>query len=173
VPKLPLVSKRVDGFAALEVHMSQLAEKPFNVERLARIEPPLSNGGFGGAVAAILTELVTLLERFVVSGESPAAIDLRSLPVSPQDLEELQRVLGEGEVQAWANAAGLARIREARVSGIWWVEHYDQGGKLVAELIEVGRVPGVLSIAPAKITAGARDQRARINSAVAASLEDV
>ncbi|HWX29461.1 MAG TPA: hydrogenase expression/formation C-terminal domain-containing protein [Steroidobacteraceae bacterium] len=150
--------------------MSQLAEMPLRAEPSARVEPTMSGGGLGGVVAAILTELVTLLERFV-NGESAAAIDLRSLPVSPQDRAELQRVLGEGEVQARANAAGLSRIREARVSGIWWVEQYDQGGKLVAELIEVGRVPGIHSGEPAEITAGARALRAQINAATAASME--
>jgi HupH hydrogenase expression protein, C-terminal conserved region len=150
--------------------MSQLAEIRFSAEPSARIEPPMQSGGLGGAVVAILTELVTLIERFV-SGESPAVIDLRSLPVSPEDREELQHVLGEGEVQATVNQAGLSRIRETRVSGVCWVEHYDQGGKLVTELIEVGR--GIHSRAPDEITAGARDLRARINSAWAASMEEV
>jgi hydrogenase-1 operon protein HyaF len=150
--------------------MSQLAEMPNRPEPSVRIEPPVSKGGMGGSVAAILTELVTLLERFV-SGESPAEVDLRSLPMSSQDRAELQRVLGEGDVQARANVAGLSRIRGTRVSGIWWVERYDQGGKLVAESIEVGCVPGILSSAPAEITAGARDLRAQINAVRAASMD--
>jgi hydrogenase-1 operon protein HyaF len=150
--------------------MSQLAEMPGRVEPSARIEPPISSGGMDGVVAAILTELVTLLERFV-SGDRPAAVDLRGLPMSPQDRAELRRVLGEGEVQARAGAAGLSRIRGTRVSGVWWVERYDQGGKLVADSIEVGRVPGMLSSAPAEITAGARDLRAQINAATTASME--
>jgi hydrogenase-1 operon protein HyaF len=145
--------------------MSQLAKTPVRVEPSVRIRPPMSSVGLGGSVAAILFELVALLDRFV-SGESPAAIDLRSLPLSQQDRAELLRVLGEGEVQATVGAAGLSRIRETRVSGIWWVERYDQGGKLVAELIEVGRVPGILSSAPDDITAGARDLRAQINAAM-------
>ena len=148
--------------------MSQLAEAPFRVEPSSRIQPPTSGGALGGSVAAILFELVTLLDRFA-SGESPAAIDLRSLPMSLQDRAELQRVLGAGEVQATVSVAGLSRIRETRVSGIWWVEHYDQGGKLVAELIEVGRVPGIPSSAPDDICAGARDLRAQINAATSHS----
>jgi hydrogenase-1 operon protein HyaF len=144
--------------------MNQLAKDPFRVEPSARIEPPVSS--VGGCVAAILFELVTLLDRFV-GGEPPAAIDLGSLPMSPLDRAELQRVLGEGEVQATVSTAGLSRIRETRVSGIWWVEHYDQGGKLVAELIEVGRVPGILSSPPDDITAGARHLHAQIYAATA------
>jgi len=148
--------------------MSQLAEMPFRVEPSARNRPPMSSGGLGGSVTAILFELVALLDRFI-SGETPAAIELRSLPMSPQDRAELQRALGEGEVQATVSAAGLSRIRGTRVSGIWWVERYDQGGKLIAELIAVGRAPGILPIAPDDVSAGARDLRAQINAAMSHS----
>jgi hydrogenase-1 operon protein HyaF len=148
--------------------MSQLAKTPIRGEPSARIRPPMSSGGLGGGGAAILFELVALLDRFV-SGDTPAAIDLRSLPMSRQDRAELRRVLGEGEVQAAVSAAGLSRIRETRVSGIWWVERYDQCGTLVAESIEVGRVPGILSSAPDDISAGARDLRAQINAAMSHS----
>ncbi len=52
----------------------------------------------------------------------PAAIDLRSLPMSPQDRIELERVLGEGEVQATVKARwSLERSGKRGVSGIWWV----------------------------------------------------
>ena len=97
-------------------------------------------GGLGGGVAAILTELVTLLERLAES-DIAAAIDLRSLPMSPQDRVELERALGDGEVQATVTAQGVSTIRETRISGIWWVEHRDPQGELIAELLEVTRVP--------------------------------
>jgi hydrogenase-1 operon protein HyaF len=126
-----------------------------------RVEPPTRIGGLGGGVAAILIELVTRLER-LAAGEAPATIDLRSLPMSPQDRTELQRVLGEGEVQATVNAAGLSSIRETRISGVWWVEHRDERGELIAELIEVTRVPEILASAPDEIAAAARELRARI-----------
>jgi hypothetical protein len=53
----------------------------------------------GAGVSAILAELATLLEQ-LAEQQTPAAIDLRSLPMSPKERDELQQLLGEGEVQA-------------------------------------------------------------------------
>jgi hydrogenase-1 operon protein HyaF len=136
------------------------------IDPFGPIEPPA--GGLGGGVAAILSELATLLER-LVRGESPGSIDLRSLPMSPRDRTELRRVLGDGEVQATVDAQGLSRMRETRVSGIWWVEHFDTQGALIAELLEVSRVPAMLASASDEMAAGARELRAHI-AASAASL---
>jgi hydrogenase-1 operon protein HyaF len=149
--------------------MSRLTDIPVRVEPLARIESPVMIGGLGGGVAAILSELATLLERLAKT-ETVSVIDLRSLPMSPQDRTELQRALGEGEVQATVNAEGLSKIRETGVSGLWWVEHFDRHGELVAEMIEVTLVPQILSSASDEIAAEARALRARITTAAAPSL---
>jgi hypothetical protein len=120
-----------------------------------RIEPPRALGGLGGGVTAILSELLTLLERLEDRQES-AAIDLRSLPMSADDLAELRRALGEGEVRATLDAEGISAIRETKVPGVWWVEHRDRHGELMAELIEVTRVPQILMTASEEIATGAR-----------------
>jgi hydrogenase-1 operon protein HyaF len=126
-----------------------------------RTEPQAPVGGLGGGVAAVLSELASLLER-LANGEEPAAIDLRSLPMSAQDRTALQRALGEGEVQATVNAEGLSNIRETKVPGVWWVEHRDRHGELIAELIEVTRMPQILMSATDEIAAGARALREQI-----------
>jgi len=120
-----------------------------------RIEPPAAVGGLGGGVTAILSELITLLERLTDSQES-GAIDLRSLPMSVDDLAELRRALGEGEVRATLDAEGVSAIRETKVPGVWWVEHRDRHGELMAELIEVTRMPQILMTASEEIATGAR-----------------
>lgn len=144
--------------------MSRLTDIPIRIEPSARIEPPAIAGGLGGGVAAILTELVTLLERLAVKDE-PAMIDLRSLPMSPQDRVELQRALGDGEVLASVNAQGLSNIRETGVAGVWWIEHRDGQGELVAEMLEVAQVPQILASASDEIAAGARVLRAQLADA--------
>jgi hydrogenase-1 operon protein HyaF len=144
--------------------VSRLTDIPIRLEPSARTELPAIVGGLGGGVAAILTELVTLLERLADKDE-PAMIDLRSLPMSPQDRVELQRALGDGEVLASVNAQGLSNIRETGVAGVWWVEHRDSQGELVAEMIEVTRVPQILASASDEIAAGARVLRTRIADA--------
>jgi hypothetical protein len=140
--------------------MIRLAEIPI------RIEPPAPVGGLGGGVAAVLSELVTLLERLAMGGGS-SAIDLRSLPMSAQDRAALQSALGEGEVQAMLNTEGLSNIRETRVPGVWWVEHRDRHGELIAELIEVTCMPQILMSPADEIAAGARALREQINTPAA------
>jgi hydrogenase-1 operon protein HyaF len=137
--------------------VSRLTEIPI------RIEPPIPVGGLGGGVTAILAELVGLLER-LANGELPAAIDLRSLPMSPQDRVALQSALGDGEVHATLDAQGLSSIRETRVPGVWWVEHRDPHGELIAESIEVTCMPQILMSALDEIGAGAAALRAQISS---------
>ena len=142
--------------------MSRLSDIPIRIESQARPEVPATAGGMGlGGVAAILSELAALLEQ-LVNQDAAGAIDLRSLPMSPPDRTELQRVLGDGEVQATVSTQGASRIFETRIPGVWWVEHFDQAGELIAELIEVSRVPQILVRATDEIAAGARSLRAQI-----------
>jgi hydrogenase-1 operon protein HyaF len=150
----------------MAAHLSRLSDIAIRVEPGMVGAPPAVAGGLGGGVAAILTELVTLLDRLTES-QTPAAIDLRSLPMSPQDRVELKRVLGEGEVRATVEAQGLSTVCETRISGVWWVEHRDPQGELVAELLEVTRVPEILASAPDDIAAGAQTLRRQIAMIVA------
>ena len=93
---------------------------------------------------------------------APAVIDLLSLPMSAEDRSELERVLGEGEVRATIQAEGLSVLRETGISGVWWVEHRGAQGELVAELLEVARVPAILESVPDEIAAAAGTLRERL-----------
>jgi hydrogenase-1 operon protein HyaF len=141
--------------------MSRLAGIPIRIEPLVTPEPPVTGASLGGGVIAILSELVRLLEA-LAAGASSASIDLRSLPMSPQDRVQLQHLLGEGEVQATLKAQGVSRIRETQVSGVWWVEHFGPDDALVAESLEVTLVPAILQAAVDEIAAAAGDLRTRI-----------
>jgi hydrogenase-1 operon protein HyaF len=115
----------------------------------------------GAGVSAILVELATLLER-LVEQQIPAAIDLRSLPMSPKERDELEQLLGEGEVQATILAGGLSVLRETRFAGIWWVMHRNAQDELIAEMLEVTYVPQMLASASDEVTAAALALRERI-----------
>jgi hydrogenase-1 operon protein HyaF len=152
----------------MAVRLTRLEDIAIRVESAGGTAPtgpagPAAAGGLGGGVAAVLSELVTLLEQLVRS-ETPAAIDLRSLPMSPQDRAELEQVLGEGEVRAEVSAQGLSTVRETRTSGVWWVEHRDAQGEPVAEFLEVTRIPQILSSALDEIAAAAATLRAQIDA---------
>ncbi len=143
--------------------MSRLAEIPIRIESLpAALPGPAAAGGLGGGVAALLTEIASLLARLAET-RLPAAIDLRSLPMSPQDRSELESVLGEGEVRATIEAEGLSTLRETHMSGVWWVEHRNAQGELVAELLEIAYVPAILASASDEIAAAARTLREHLS----------
>ena len=111
-------------------------------------------GGLGSGVYAIVAELTTLLESLVQRGD-PGVIDLRSLPMSPGDRIALRGLLGDGEVHASFDADGVSRFGETGVAGVWWVEHRDRDGALIAELIEVAPFPQILCSAADDIAAAA------------------
>ena len=148
--------------------MTRLAEIAIRIEGPAlpggpaASADPARSGGLGNGVSAVLAELATLLAQLEES-QTPAAIDLRSLPMSPQDRTELERVLGDGEVQATVRADGLSSIRETSFSGIWWVTHCNPQGEMIAELLEVTLVPEILASAPDEIAAAAQALRERMS----------
>ena len=94
-------------------------------------------------VLALLGELQDMLSALAERGEENR-IDIRSLPMGPQDYEFLKQFLGNGEVSATVNALGLSEIKETRFSGIWWSVHYNSHDEIMAELIEVTKLPDII-----------------------------
>jgi len=105
-----------------------------------------------GNVKALLHELAELLDAWLQRGEV-ASIDLRSLPLSLGDYEELRAALGEGAVSASVEAIGASEVRESRYPGVWRVTHRNEAGEVVADLIEVCALPEILR-APVEDAAG-------------------
>lgn len=101
-----------------------------------------------GNAKALLREMHSLLAA-LAAGNAGGSIDLRALPLTPADLDELREVLGTGAVDARVEALGESTVRETRFPGIWWVTHGNEAGEIVAELIEICAVPAILT-APAE-----------------------
>jgi hydrogenase-1 operon protein HyaF len=101
-----------------------------------------------GNVRALLHEIAGLLETWVQKGE-PASIDLRSLPLSRGDYDELAAALTVGAVTASVDAIGASDVHETRYPGVWRVTHRNEAGEVVADLIEVCETPAILR-APAE-----------------------
>lgn len=142
--------------------------------RLADIRVTLAHGyGLGAGVDAVLAEVVHRLEQ-LAAGATPEAIDLRSLPLNPGDRERLAAMLGDGEVDITLQLDGATRVRETGATGVWWVEHRDACGQLIAELLEIARIPEILNAHPGDIGRSARALRERIRAAqVAATSEEM
>ena len=62
----------------------------------------------------------------------------------------------------WKRGGGVGVGPKLGIAGLWWVEHRDRQGELIAELLEVTRVPELLASAVDEIAAGGRALRARI-----------
>lgn len=97
-----------------------------------------------GNVSALLSEIETRLEILSTRRE-PGWIDLRSLPFSTQEREQLKALLGQGEVVAQIEALGPSEVVETGYAGVWWITHRNADGVVVAELIEVALVPDLLA----------------------------
>lgn len=126
-----------------------------------RVEHASASEGLNGGVAAIATEIASLLDRLAAHGEA-GAIDLRSLPMTSGDRQGLEQLLGAGEVRATIDADGVSSVRETGIAGVWWTEHRDRQGKVLAEIIEICRIPEILVLATDALPAGARLLRERI-----------
>ena len=96
-----------------------------------------------GNIRALLHELAGLLDAWLTSGEA-ASIDLRSLPLTYGDYDELSAALGAGVVNASVEAIGATEVRETRYPGVWRVTHHNEAGEIVADLLEVCEVPLIL-----------------------------
>jgi hydrogenase-1 operon protein HyaF len=144
--------------------MSRLGEIPI---RIVSRTPAASACTIGGGVTAILIEIATHLDLLADGGE-PGAIDLRSLPMSPSDREQLLEALGPGEVSITLKGDGESTINETGIQGVWWSEYRDRGGELIAGFIEIAQVPSILPVEPDQLRRGA--QQLRDSAASAAQL---
>ncbi len=79
---------------------------------------------------------------------------------------------GTGEVDARMQVNGESRIRETAVHGVWWSEHRDSDGALLATVIEVTRVPDILIVAEDDLLRGAARLRASLTLQSAAQGEN-
>lgn len=111
------------------------------------------SSGLGAGLGAILTEILALLESLVEQGQG-GEIDLRSLPMAPDEYDRLKSLLGEGEAQIDLALGGLTRCRDTRLPGVWWVEHFNASGSTAAEFIEVSKVPDILKFDQNEISEG-------------------
>ncbi len=109
------------------------------------VELEISNRACGAVdiVRSILSEIGAMLEALIASGRT-GCIDLQRQPLGHQDLARLHDTLGRGEVAAELDCLGPTRIIETAISGVWWITHYREDGRVVGQFIEVTTCPDLL-----------------------------
>lgn len=114
-----------------------------------------------GNTAPVLREILQALRDLAADGREHV-IDLRSLPFGPGDERALKTALGDGEISALVQAFGESEVEETAYPGVWWIEHRDPEGAVIAKLIEITRVPNLLCSQSDDIAAAV----ARLNKAL-------
>ncbi len=108
-----------------------------------------------GMALSVLAEVGRLLETLAETGET-GAIDLRSLPLTEADRDQLETLLGHGEVSIELELAGRSEIWETAYPGAWWIRHRGAADRVASEEIAICPIPEILSAHPADIAAGAQ-----------------
>lgn len=108
-----------------------------------------------GMAFSILAEIGQLLMTLADNGQ-PGAIDLRSLPMTDADREQLEELLGHGEVNVTMDLAGASETWETSYAGVWWIRHRGARDMIASDVIAVTRIPEILITHPADIKAAAR-----------------
>ena len=96
-----------------------------------------------GMVAAVVNEIHQMLKAYLDKDEE-AAIDVKSLPLSDDGYRLLKQQLGVGEITAVAQLSGDTEVYETSYAGVWWVTHRNIGDKIIADHIQVTRIPSIL-----------------------------
>jgi hydrogenase-1 operon protein HyaF len=112
------------------------------------------NHSSGGMARALFNELAQHLQQLVDQG-SEHTVDLFSLPINDQDKQELEQLLGKGEVEITLTTVGESHIFETSYNGIWWVRHYAADELLISDFIQVSWIPEIIKSHPSDVALSA------------------
>jgi len=106
-----------------------------------------------GNILPLVHEIHHAVERLLCGAEE-TVIDLQAMPFAPLEVDELKEILGVGEVFAELHAMGKSTFQETRISGVWWIVHYNDGEQRLTQSIEICRIPALLMAQNADIQMG-------------------
>lgn len=118
--------------------MTEFQQIPITVEPESWDQMPVAP-----LVKAILQELMDMIISLDETGATNF-VDIKSLPLMHNEIEQLKHILGKGEVEATVDALGPSRIAETSIPGVWWVTHLNSQEEIVSEFIEVTTLPEIL-----------------------------
>ena len=90
----------------------------------------------------IITEVREHAAGFPLT-KRPHSINLTLLPLSKEDIDFLEEVLGHGPIDVLSRGYGDCRVASTAIPNVWWVRYYNSMGTLILNTLEVIDVPGV------------------------------
>jgi len=96
-----------------------------------------------GNVTPIINEIRHALKKLLDEGEA-TIIDLRAMPMGPGEEQQLESLLGIGEVTAKIDAMGPSTVNETLFAGVWLVTHRNTEDAILGKFIEITRYPSIL-----------------------------
>lgn len=121
-----------------------------------------------GLSFALMSEISGHLDDFAKTGIAHT-IDLRALPMTDDDLRDLDARLGKGEVIATLAVSGNSEIWETEYAGVWRIRHFGGGEKVMVDEIIITRIPEILMAHPDDISVAA----ARLRTAQEEMSDDI
>lgn len=111
---------------------------------LARASEPTGCGAGGktGLAPALIVEIAECLAK-LADGKGQSAIDLRSLPMTDGDRDELSQILGRGELSMSLALSGESEIWETAYPGVWRVLYRNRDGDVIGDFIEITTMPQI------------------------------
>lgn len=94
-------------------------------------------------VKGLLTEIASALKELINNGVEHQ-LDLMGM-LLPEATDLLLEQLGRGEISITLSAMGDSEIYETSISGVWVVSHFNTEEELIAQTIEITRIPGIIT----------------------------
>lgn len=99
---------------------------------------------------SILTEVRDRVARWR-AGDAPHVVNLTLLPLSPEDQQLIDVVIGAGPVQVLSRGYGNCRVSSTAVANCWRVAYFNSQDTLILNTIEITELPDVVRAAPEDI----------------------
>jgi len=109
---------------------------------------------------ALLAEIAHQVRAYKVN-QSPHVINLTLLPLTPEDMQLLDREVPDGPVSILSRGFGNCRISSTGLRNLWRVQYFNNMQTLILNTLEVVRVPEV-ALAAAEDLAESRERLAEL-----------
>jgi hydrogenase-1 operon protein HyaF len=105
---------------------------------------------------ALLTEIAAQMRTYRPAA-APHVINLTLLPLTPQDMQLLERLAPPGPVAILSRGFGNCRVTSTGLRNVWRVQYFNSMQTLILNTLEITRVPEV-ALAAADDLADSRDR---------------